>query len=150
MLRIRAEQIRPFEQDAQKAFVNRVMNYLRENHPGEIVRFRGTQTTVRELAEANLRLLVENGVARAKSYGMTWKSALISFVVMMFIVAPNFDCHAYAAGVLRDENIPADRRLEIITEKVTDADWEKFKQSYNEKDWERVVAPASGIGGASK
>jgi hypothetical protein len=69
---------------------------------------------------------------------------------MMFIVAPNFDCHAYAAGVLLDENIPADRRLEIITEKITDADWEKFKQSYDEKAWERVVAPMAAIGGESK
>ena len=150
MLKIRSEQIRPFEQDAQAAFTGRVMNYLRENHADEKVRFRGKESLVAELPEAVLRTLVENGVARAKSYGLTWKSSLISFVVLMFVVAPNFDRQPYVAGVLRDEKIPANRRLDIITEQMVDEDWEKIAEGYDERAWEVVVAAAAVSGGEGK
>jgi hypothetical protein len=144
MLKIRSEQIRPFEPDAKAAFVNRVMNYLRENHGDALVRLPKGQNSVAELPETILRNLVENGIARGESYGLTWKSSLISFVVLMFIVAPNFDLDEKVAKVLTDENIPADKRVRVITEQMTDEDWEKVAEKYDEKAWQKVVAAVAG------
>lgn len=144
MLKIRSEQIRPFQPNAETAFVHRVMKYLRENHPETKVRFQGKQFTVVGLPDETLKNLVEKGIARAENYGLSWKSSLISFVVLMFIVAPNFDRQKYVAGVLTDDNIPADKRLEIITEQMMDEDWEKIAESYDEKSWENVAAATVG------
>ena len=150
MLKIRSEQIRPFEEDAHDAFRDRVMSYVRKNHAGEPVQYRGKQSAVAELAEEDLRMMVENGLARARSYGLTWKSSLISFVVLMFVVAPNFDRQRYVSGVLRDEKIPANRRVDIIVEQMTDEDWEKVAEGYDEKAWEEVVAAAAVVGGGGE
>lgn len=154
MLKIRSEQIRPFEQDAENAFIERVMSFLRENHADEKVCFRGKKSLVAELPENDLRTMVENGVARARSYGLTWKSSLISFVVLMFSVAPNFDRHLFVWGTLRDDNIPAERRIDVIIEQMSDEDWRIIAEGYDEKAWEIVAAPveaiAATVGGKGK
>ena len=144
MLKIRSEQIRPFEPDAKAAFVKRVMNYLRENHRDALVRLPKGQNHVGQLPETVLRTLVENGITRGESYGLTWKSSLISFVVLMFIVAPNFDRDEKVAKVLTDENIPADKRVRAVTQQMTDEDWEKVAEKYDEKAWQKVVAAVAG------
>lgn len=147
MLKIRSEQIRPFEPDAKTAFVSRVMNYLRENHADATVRLPKVQNRVAQLPETILKNLVENGITRGESYGLTWKSSLISFVVLMFIVAPNFDRDEKAAKILTDENIEPDKRVSAVTAQMTDEEWEKIAEKYDEKAWQTIVAASAAVAG---
>jgi hypothetical protein len=135
MLKIRSEQIRPFEAQAKTAFVERVMNYLLENHADDVVTLPKFKSRVSALPDKVLREMVEGGIDHARNYGITWKSALISFVVLMFIIAPNFDEHERVEGVLKDGGIPADERVDKLLDELTDEEWDDIAKDYKPEAW---------------
>lgn len=137
MLKIRPEQLRPFEAQAENAFVVRVMNFLRENHADDVVRLPKSEspTAVAALSDKVLREMVMGGIDRARNYGMTWKSTLISFVVLMFIVAPNFDEHERIEVVLKDGGIPANERVDRLLDELTDEEWDTVAGVYKAEAW---------------
>jgi hypothetical protein len=135
MLKIRSEQMRPFEAQAENAFIERVMNYLRENHADDVVLLPESESKVSALPDKVLREMVEGGIDHARNYGITWKSALISFVVLMFIIAPNFDESERAEGILKDGGIPADERVDKLLDELTDEEWDEIAKDYKPEAW---------------
>ena len=135
MFKIRSEQIRVFQPEAEDAFVNRVAGYLRENHADDFVRLPETELKIAELPEANLREMVKGGIGAARRYGIEWKSNLIAFVTMMFVGAPNFDESEKAAQILNDETIAAEERIDKLTERLNDDDWMAIERNYNPRKW---------------
>ncbi|MGH9760485.1 MAG: hypothetical protein ACREDR_37500, partial [Blastocatellia bacterium] len=104
-LKIRPEQVDAFQEVADAAFVRRVVEHLRERHPSAIVRISSGTVKVEQIQDDVIRKMVESGVARARGYGMTWESSIASFVVLMFLTAPNFDKHPLIERVLKDEQV---------------------------------------------
>lgn len=139
MLKIRSEQIRAFQPNAEEAFTNRVTQYLKQNHADTTVRLPKEEGKIEQIPETTLRELVRGGISRARKYEINWKSSLISFVVLMFLAAPNFDEHAKAAEVLSDEKIEANKRLEQLMKEMTDADWAEVEKNYDSKIWNLPV-----------
>lgn len=139
MLKIRSEQIRPFEAQAENAFIERVMEYLRKNHADATVRLPKMESAVSELADKVLREMVVGGIIRARNYGMTWKSTLISFVVLMFIVAPNFDEDERVEKFLKDGQIPADERVDKLLDELSDEEWDAVGEKYDAEAWQLPV-----------
>jgi hypothetical protein len=135
MLKIRKDQIELFNPDAEAAFVRRVMSYLRERHGDKTVRLPDGAGVIAELPEETLRPMVEDGIARARDYGMTWQSSLISYVVLMFLTAPNFDEHHAVAEYLRNEKIEADRRVDKMMEELPNKVWQEAEKIYEPRDW---------------
>jgi hypothetical protein len=136
MLKIRSEQIRPFEPQAEAAFVRRVMEYLREKHADDVVRLPKYQSKVRDLSDKVLREMVAGGIARGRNYGMTWKSNLISFVVLMVMVAPNFDEDERVENNLKDGGVPAEERLDKVLDELTDEEWDAIAKNYDAEAWQ--------------
>lgn len=135
MLKIKAEQIRVFQTDADEAFVGRVMEYLRENHADAEARFAGEKKTVAEIAGERLREMVRGGIERAENHGISWKSTLLSFVVLMFLAAPNFDEHPKAAVFFSQNETVDDGKFEAFLDEMTDEDWDGVENNYDETVW---------------
>jgi hypothetical protein len=135
MFKIKSEQIRMFQPDAEEAFVVRVMEYLVENHPDATVQLPAETTTVAKLTDEVFRELVRGGLNRARNHGIEWQSTLLSFVVLLFIVAPNFDRHPKARRFFSETETIDDAAMENLMDEMTDEDWEAIEKRYDPQAW---------------
>jgi hypothetical protein len=131
MFKIKSEQIRLFQPDAEEAFVVRVMDYLKERHPDAAVQFPEITSRVAELPDETLQKTVRGGLERGREYGIEWKSTLLSFVVLLFIVAPNFDRHPKARDFFARTETIDDAALESLIDEMTDEDWTAIEKRYD-------------------
>jgi hypothetical protein len=136
MLKIRPEQFAVFQPVAEQAFIRRVVEHLRQQHPEAVVQLAGEVLLIRQLGETQLRRLVGSGLARARALGMDWESSLMAFVVLMFVVAPNFDEHPLIQRVLKDERVAANARLGQLWERTSDENWEAARKNYDARAWQ--------------
>lgn len=113
----------------------RVMDYLKENHAEEAIQLPTGKSTVSELSDETLREMVRGGIGRGKNYGIEWKSTLLSFVVLLFIVAPNFDRHPKARKFFRETEKIDDEALEDFLDEMTDEDYEAIEKRYYVPAW---------------
>jgi hypothetical protein len=140
MLSIRPEQIEVFQDVAEAAFERRIADYLREEHADEVVTLPARQDEVREvevksLDDETLLAMVRAGIARARSHGMTWESSITAFVVLMFVVSPNFDSHRLIRRLLNDEETEPDARMDSLLELTTEENWEMAGRQYDAGAW---------------
>jgi hypothetical protein len=135
MLKIRPEQIAVFQPVAEAAFISRVVEYLRQELAETIVQLPSGTTTLKELPLETLTAMVEHGITRARSYGLSWESSLATFVAFMFIVAPNFDSHPLIQRVLKDPEVAPEARLEQLWQKTTEENWQAAKHHYDPQAW---------------
>ena len=136
MLKIRPEQFAVFQPVAERAFVRRVVEHLRENHAAVVVRFAGEVLLVRQIADEPFYALVRKAIQRARALGMDWESSITAFVVLMFVAAPNFDRHPLIQRVLKDERVPANSRIEQLWERTSEENWEAARKNYDVQAWE--------------
>lgn len=115
MLTIGKQQLEALKGSVQRAYARDVARYIRAEHPD----------AVQAISDEELLRRVSLGIARAESHGLTWDSSITAFVAMMFEVAPTFDEQPAISRVLKDESIPADRRIEALWERTTDEDWDE-------------------------
>jgi hypothetical protein len=135
MFVIRKETMQAFQPSAEAGFEQRVMDYLRDNHGDKPVRLPHGALQIAELPEDALREMVRGGIKRGGDYGMSWKSTLLSFVVLLFLTAPNFDRHPKAESLFRREETIDDQDLESLMEEMTDEDWELVEARYDAQAW---------------
>ena len=161
MLIVRPAQLEAFQSQADAAFEMQIVEYLQEEHGEDLVRlptgvlvieqpsaktlrerneddfeqFPAGMFSVEELPDEILLEMVRNGIARARNYGMSWESSLTAFVVLMFVIAPNFDQHPNIQQVLKDTTIVPDERIDHLWERTSEEDWEKVEQHYDSSAW---------------
>ena len=135
MLKIRPEQSEAFQPVAEAAFVAEVVDYLRKTRPQEVVRLPGGPTTIAEIPDEILSVMVRGGIARAREYGITSSSTLAGFVSLMFISAPNFDDHPLLKRALLDNETDPNSRLEKLIQDSTEQNWEAVRQAYDASAW---------------
>jgi hypothetical protein len=136
MLKIRPEQYEVFKPIAEEVFVQDVVEYLRNGYGQRRVQLPDGSYTIDSLPVARLNSMVKGGFARARQCGLTGKSALIAYVVLMFLTAPNFDKHPLIQHVLTDNSIPPDARLAELWQRTTDQNWVAVRRSYDPGAWE--------------
>ena len=132
---IRSPQFTVFQQQADARFIERVVGELLETDADVVVRFPTYTTTVSEIPYETLQFMVTSGIERARSYDMTWESTLVSFVSLMFSVAPNFDEHPLIQRVLKDPAILPDERIDHLWEKISEKNWQAVEQHYDSSVW---------------
>jgi hypothetical protein len=135
MLRIRKTQLHVFQAAADAEFEWRVAEHLRVEHPDAGVRLPEGGALLSEIPEGRLLELVRGGIARARAYGMTWQSSITAFVVLMFVVAPNFDRHPLIRHVLTDSGVRPDERLDALWENTTQENWQAAADNYDPASW---------------
>jgi len=136
MLKIRSEQIEAFQPVSDQQFARRVVDQLRSKHPEIIVRLLPGPTLVNRIPEDRLLIMVEQGIERARSYGLTWESSITGFVVLMFRVAPNFDQQPAINRVLTDQQFAGDARIQKLVELTNTTDWWQAKERYDPGAWQ--------------
>ncbi|HST23420.1 MAG TPA: hypothetical protein VLR90_20070, partial [Blastocatellia bacterium] len=120
---------------AEAAFVRRVAEHLRDNHSDAVVQFPNEVILVKQIADERLRRVAHDAVTRARTYGLSWESAVTAFVVLMFVTAPNFDEHPLIQRILKDERVPANSRIDQLWERTTDENWEAVRKNYDPTAW---------------
>jgi hypothetical protein len=135
MLMIRAKQLDVFQPVAESAFVRRVVAHLRDNHADAVIQLPNEVILVKQISDGRLRRMAEDGIARARDYGMDWESTITAFVVLMVVIAPNFDEHPLIERVLRDERAPANSRIDQLWERTSEENWEVIRKNYDPTAW---------------
>ncbi len=135
-LSIRPEQMLVVETVAQENFVRRIAAHLLEEYPKSSVILPGDEKfTVDELPEETLHDLVRTGIARARSYRLTFESSISAFTAVMFEIAPNFDTHRLSQVLLNDEEVEPNNRLDELLNVLTEKNWESIREDYDPNAW---------------
>jgi hypothetical protein len=139
-MKIRPAQLQAFAPAAEADFERRVAEYLRGGHAEVSVTLPAAGAdaqwvAVKDLDDETLVKMVRGGLARARSYGMTWESSLTSFVVLMFLVAPNFDEHPLIKRFLTDEGVEPDARVDELVAGASEGNWVAAKKGYDPGAW---------------
>ncbi len=139
MLVIRPEQMSVFKPAAEKNFENQIVKHLREQHSELTVHFVKGDSTVEQIPQDRLLEMVQQGIARARAYGITWETAIVGFIVLMFLIAPNFDDHPLIKRAISDESVPPNERIEHLQKVITEENWMAAKNNYNARFWELTL-----------
>jgi hypothetical protein len=135
MFTVKSEQIRMFQPEAEAAFLEQVLDYVKKNHAADGVATVHGKSRVSELPDAHLRQMVENGIRRGRDYRIEWQSTLLTFVVLLFMTAPNFDEHPKVSSFFVGAETVDDAALEGLLEEMTDEDWDAVEKSYDPRAW---------------
>lgn len=134
---IRRAQMTVFENKVHSDFVSDLADYLFDHRGEAVVRLPERASAIATMARPELEQLVLGGIKRAAHYGLRWRSALASFVVTMFVVAPNFDQDHQVRAVLTDSNIDPNYRMDALRRQMTEDQWTAIHENYDVKSWGR-------------
>ncbi|MCS7024963.1 MAG: hypothetical protein NZV14_09180 [Bryobacteraceae bacterium] len=126
-LKLRPEHLEAMAKPADAVLVSEICEHLRQTQAG----------AVGALSADTLKARVEVGIVRARTHGLRSERAIREFVAYMFAVAPNFDEHATVRQTLADSSIEADRRLELLRERMSPEDWKAAQALADPSAWER-------------
>jgi len=91
--------------------------------------------SVGELPRDIVREMTDNGLARAKGWGLATPKALLAFVVLMWEIGPDFDQEpAIRAALSQGSGTPDDRFWRMIDEAPDEA-WENAELNADDEAW---------------
>lgn len=113
------------------AFFDRIAFHIGRYRPRDI----------RGIPPAVLRRRIAHGVAKGRSYGLTWEYSLTVFVSHMIGINPAFDEHPAVQRVLHDPDLEPDKRVDALYVRVTDDEWEEAgKRGNPQAYWQPIDA----------
>ena len=101
-MNIPPDQFEQMLQHDEDAFILRTMDAIREDHP-----------TSRETDDMR-RGYVKVGFNRARRHGLTSDEDLMTYVLLMYRINPNFDQHPRIAAMLADTSLPPSERWDRL------------------------------------
>ena len=128
-MQITGKQMEALGRDAERDLEARIADHLRERHPGAVA----------ALTAQALQLRIRASLARGRSHGLTWQSALAGFTVLMFELGPEFDRQpAFARALairLPDENA----RIKAVYANTGDEDWAAARALADPRAWAQAT-----------
>jgi hypothetical protein len=112
-MQIRADQMSVFASYAEARFTAQIMEHLCLYQAQYVA----------DLPREELAAKVELFKTRARSYGLTWQSSITGFIALCFAVGPDFDQQPQIHGVLTDESVDPNERVQQLIRRVQDSDW---------------------------
>lgn len=140
MLRIRKDQVVVLGLVADEGFQDNLIAFLHTHHSQCVVRLPAGDQIVAQIAHLTLRTMVQNGLTIARAYNITWETSMASFVVLMFLVAPNFHDHPLIRPALIEVDTDPNVRIDCISERLTETDWQAVRKAYCVASW-KLNAP---------
>jgi hypothetical protein len=132
---IRQQQLGALQPIAEAALVRKIARHILTNHGDSIVRCSSGTFTIAQAPNDVVEELIRAGIRSARRYGLSWESSLAAFVVLMFVVSPNFDDCSSVWQVLLDPSKPPDCRLRELWDETTEDEWEQMRENYNPDAW---------------
>lgn len=123
---IRNEQFETFRENITSRFVHEIIKKLKDDH----------KEAIYGLSDAVLGRRVEGGVEKGQIYGLTRKSDLMMFVILMFEIAPCFSEYPSINDILIHNDIEPDEKINLLLYYIKDYEWAQAKAIYVESDWE--------------
>jgi hypothetical protein len=139
---IRGEQMKLFQAESKTRFITQLQAHLRSRYPGVSILTAKGPVPLIELADAALETMVRSGVARAKTYGLTWQSSLAGFTVLMFLYGPEFDRNPLVQRELTDPTVPDEARVDHLCKVIPDTAWDDIRGARQPDGWRRACAEA--------
>lgn len=122
------ERLDAIDGGVERQFVELMVEHLREENP-ELL------STVHD---SQVKLMVVNGIERARKHRLSSEESMMVFVSLMFAVAPNFDDHPAVKKMLDTEagGAPtADQRVKELTARLSDREWQEASRLYDGEAW---------------
>ena len=116
MLTIRKQQMAILDGHMRQSFENRMVRNIAANFVAE---YKGMLHPQR--GDADVRSLIQRGVAMAAAYGVEAPRDVAGFIHLMVAIAPDFTLQpkmAWAAKILHSTTIPKHARMEIIFQQL--------------------------------
>lgn len=135
MLIIRKEQFIVFKNHIESKFIDRIIEHLKTNFQNINIKLPYNINKIKEVSYNQLYNMVRDGIQRARNYGLTYQSSIACFIVLMFIVSPNFDQQSSIRKILENQNIPADNRIDHLLKATSEDDWKEARGNYNKNSW---------------
>jgi hypothetical protein len=142
-LSIRAEQMTAIELETQEKFVRRMAAHLLEAYPKAIVILPAGEEkqTVDTLPKETLLELVRIAIARARSYDLTFESAIAGFTALMFEIAPNFHTSRICQVVFNDAEIEPNVKIDLLVSMLTEKNVVTMQEHYDPAAWKLDEVP---------
>ena len=125
MLVIKKEQIQNFIAENEADLTRLIRQIMRECCPARVENY----------SDKLLDGMIKLGIERAKKYEFEQAETIVSFVTVMFEIAPNFDEQPLIKEVLADANHPIDERFLQLWERVDEKNWQAAEDAYDAKLW---------------
>jgi len=122
---IRDAQKEELQKNAEDDFEIDIVNFLQADYPD----------IVADLEPGLLRLMVRVGIARARSYDLTWRYSISMFVSLMFMFAPNFDEHPVINERLTNPIAERNELIDSVADSTTSKEWEETRIVYDGAAW---------------
>jgi len=139
MLKISPRQMEAFGPIAEDLFMKRLLEHFRQNYADTILTLPSgnklVSKSVSELDDAQLKEILECGVSRARSHGITNESSIGAFVAIMLEAAPNFDEHPALQQTLSNSAVEPNARVGTLLEIFTEEILEAVRSKYNANIW---------------
>lgn len=143
-MQIRATQLAEFEAVAEFRFCDTVVDYISAHHGSIAVPLGKGEVQIERIPRPQIRAMVDAALKRGRGHGLASAAILTSFVVLAFLVAPDFDDHPDIRSALHDDLVPPDHCMRDIVESMTDGDWETIRAGSYVNDWINITG---GVGG---
>lgn len=129
---IRTEQMKAL---AEASLTKRIVAGLRSALADHLIILPEGEITIGAVPEGYLRWLVEAGIAKARNHGFVTQRGACEFVMLMFLVAPNFDQHAPIHRRLLNPAVPMASRIELLWKQMSDSDISAARRKYDPCAW---------------
>lgn len=143
MLTIRDKQKKAFQPVSEAIFLNKLQELLLQHFSEVIIYLPNTEMKISDIPKKSLRELIKKGVKKARHYNLKMESSIGNFVVLMFVIAPNFDEYPTIQNLLinkmsdlDNQSISSnDNRITIINNRITEKEWFEARRAYNKNYW---------------
>ena len=108
--------------EGDERLVSDITTHLREHHLNCVGGF----------PDAVLAELIEIGLVRARGHGFVQAEQLCVFVVLMFVVAPNFDQHPRISALLCDGTATRAQRWRGLCNSLPQWVWDEARAAYDD------------------
>lgn len=129
LFQLRDEHIRAMSPAIEADFRRRIKFHLRDEHG----------PAVEDMDERILEDRISLGLDRARTYGISSEVNLVTFVALMFEIAPEFDMQPTISRVLHDtQEEDVDVRMNSLFRVLSQNDWEEAERLKTPDSWEHL------------
>ena len=125
MLKLSRPQLEAMTLRDPQRLVDTLLRYVRRN----------AADMIKNIDPISLREMVEGGVVRARSHGLSRLDDLALFIGLMFEIGPSFDEQADLHRLLDDPAIPPDQKMANLLARAPDAAWDEAEKRRDSLAW---------------
>lgn len=141
-LSIRAEQMSFIESETQERFVRQIVAHLLAEYSSATVTLPSEERfTVNTLPKETLLELVRVGIARARTFKMTFESSIAAFTVLMFEISPNFYANRICQVVFSDDQVQPNDQIELLVNTLSEKNIISIQENYDPAAWKLDDVP---------